>query len=381
MRRRVLSLSLAAVVVAMSAAVSGGVAVGQGEVREDLVVNGERVQPPSGWQAPRKIEFGEPRAHGGAQVQSSIRSWSTEDQIAYLESLDQPPLTAQVPARGPVPDKAVDERVVDERVDVDRGVEITVPPVVGTATGVAASTTDGTIRPAALTYDGTTPSSAVGKLFMLEGDTVRSLCSAAVVVANNRSTVMTAAHCLDTPGIDAVAFVPRYDYGTAPLGVWWLAAAFTSSCYTDVETACDWAFGVAHFNNGVPIQDVTGANGISFGYENVWQVEMHLYGYPARPTWVGLGGEYQVRCADLVDTVQVWQNRYHYSDCLMGPGASGGPWLAAFDSTTRLGIIGGINSFMFCPDPSCENPDTGIHTSRLRSHTASDYASVQNLYP
>ncbi|MFG2357546.1 trypsin-like serine peptidase [Streptomyces sp. NPDC048521] len=77
----------------------------------------------------------------------------------------------------------------------------------------------------------------VGRLFFTFSDGYDGSCTATVVTSANRSTVITAAHCLrgvGSPSADATwnhnfYFVPGYRNGTKPLGGFSIRTMATSS--------------------------------------------------------------------------------------------------------------------------------------------------------
>src|SRR4051794_31174944 len=92
-----------------------------------------------------------------------------------------------------------------------------------------------------------------GKVFFTEGG-LNYVCSGSVVPAANKSTVTTAGHCVNEgPGayVTNFAFVPAYNNGSAPYGVWSAKAlATTSQWRTSGDINYDVGFAVVGQVNG-----------------------------------------------------------------------------------------------------------------------------------
>ena len=100
---------------------------------------------------------------------------------------------------------------------------------------------------------------AVGALFtMSRGKLGQHFCTASVINSPHGDLVVTAAHCMS--GMSGVAFVPGYDHGAAPYGVWIVTKVYADRSWTSSSDPDD---DVAFLQVGqpgsiVPIEDVTG---------------------------------------------------------------------------------------------------------------------------
>lgn len=206
------------------------------------------------------------------------------------------------------------------------------------------------LRAAARAFDsgpvrnpGAEPYPSVGKVFLLlDGDPYS--CSAAIVRAPSRSLVWTAGHCLYEPGSPIGefatnwAFVPDYDNGRQPFGVW-----PASSLYVRTKWALD---GNQHFDFGAAVierkqgQDLQGAVGsaLPLGVNPKYDQKWKAIGLPS-------GNRFHD---------QMWQCRSAFRrkdrlkgsgppplgiGCDMTGGASGGPWI------TGKGKLGAVTAY------------------------------------
>lgn len=218
---------------------------------------------------------------------------------------------------------------------------------------------------AAYSGDGTV-AATVGRLFYVDHDGADSSCTATVVRSANRSTVVTAGHCVVTHnllGEDArwaenLMFVPGFRDGAMPYGAFPAALGVVDAQWVASGESSDYdqSFLVLGANEqGERVVDAVGAaHQIAFDPEVGQQV--HVFGYPraaaqqpehqGRPEFVGL------RLAHCWGTSQVVPS---YPDdpapshlrgvpCDMGGGSSGGPRFAAFDPEAGTGVVVGVNT-------------------------------------
>jgi hypothetical protein len=74
---------------------------------------------------------------------------------------------------------------------------------------------------------------AVGALFATSDGALRShFCSASVVDSPARDLLVTAAHCVTGPGSGSIVFVPGYDEGRIPYGVWRITRVIVGQGWT-----------------------------------------------------------------------------------------------------------------------------------------------------
>lgn len=186
------------------------------------------------------------------------------------------------------------------------------------------------------------PHIAIGKVFF----TLRGfdfVCSAASVTSRNpggpgnRRTILTAGHCLnDGGGIFATSFVfvPAYDQGEAPYGIWPATNLFTTSQWNSgqgLAFARDVGLALAAPGNGdyagENLHDVVGALGITFNKKKLLGNKYALNGYPVE----NFGGEEPIITLGSVSVLDpnFLPNPVGVPSLLTG-GASGGPWLLSY---------------------------------------------------
>jgi hypothetical protein len=173
---------------------------------------------------------------------------------------------------------------------------------------------------------GVFPNTVNGRLF----GRIRGLggysCSATVVDAANRSTVITAGHCVIDPRYGSahkLAFVPAYDRRARPFGTWVFERFVTQRAW---RRRANFNFDLAGIElsprNGVGIQDVVGAIPVS-PYLPVEQTYVAT-GYPENRS----RGEVMWRCTapfDGFDPRPIKHGPTAFAiGCDMGIGASGG---------------------------------------------------------
>jgi hypothetical protein len=177
---------------------------------------------------------------------------------------------------------------------------------------------------------------AIGAVFTeRSGRLERHFCTASVVDSPGGDLAVSAAHCFDeTSG--PVVFVPGYDRGATPYGVWRVTAVYTSPAWRATrDEDDDVAFlRLAPAPDGVPIQDVTGAERLGTG--GAARSYVQVVGYPSsldRPVW----------CANWTGGFGPAQLRFDCGGYTLG--TSGGPFLTDVsgptDEGTVIGVIGG----------------------------------------
>ncbi|MYU32317.1 MULTISPECIES: hypothetical protein [unclassified Streptomyces] len=204
----------------------------------------------------------------------------------------------------------------------------------------------------------------VGRLFFTFSDGYDGSCTATVVTSANRSTVITAAHCLRGVGAPSdddtwnhnLYFVPGYRNGTKPLGGFSIRTMATSSRWNaDPDTTASSDLAVAGYDTGLlvanpaaggrPIGDVTGSQRIGFD-QPVEGEFVHTFGYP-KAGLNGSGDSYvgsrMIHCAGPSrpgpEAPLLWGET-----CDMSSGSSGGPHLARFDTRTGTGTVVGVTT-------------------------------------
>jgi V8-like Glu-specific endopeptidase len=230
------------------------------------------------------------------------------------------------------------------------GTIVTVTPANGAASDIA----DGFVRAvrnlASSSHVGQpfagTP--AVGALFTTsKGKLGQHFCTASVVHSPNADLVITAAHCVTgTPG--TIAFVPGYDKGKSPYGVWTVTRVYvdrgwSSSASPDDDVAF---LRVSQSWSSVPVEDVTGAEQLGTGTPPARELA-EVIGYPN-------SSNEPITCQNWLKTPMKDQLEF---DCGgYAEGTSGGPFLAGVSQKTEqgtvIGVIGGYEQGGDTPDVS-----------------------------
>jgi hypothetical protein len=207
------------------------------------------------------------------------------------------------------------------------------------------------------------PNRQIGVLFFdtkIGNGEVWSHCSATAINSENRSTVVTAGHCVFNPDPDEngrvdgngywyehVQFCPGYQYG-CKLGRWHSRAMWTTPSWfygSGANRAYDWRDDVAMVvvksnpSKGLLVNAV-GAQGIAFN-ESVG-IMRHAFGYPASdwrfPAFV-YDGKDLIYCRGR----DVYAAGRVLIACTMTGGASGGPWLIRPNASWG-GYVNSVNS-------------------------------------
>ncbi|MFJ8535938.1 trypsin-like serine peptidase [Streptomyces sp. NPDC093591] len=179
----------------------------------------------------------------------------------------------------------------------------------------------------------------VGRLFFTNDKGQDTYCTATAVQSRNRSTVMTAGHCVQPPAAPDnyhinMVFVPGYSDGKRPYGVFAVrAVAMPRSWAQDAQN--DVAAVVVDQGNEA-LTDAVGAQAVAFDREPGDAVT--VFGYPDSQEQ---RGEHLMYCAGTTSTAS---DRKQSVRCPMEGGSSGGPWLAGFDQKSGQGTLVSVNS-------------------------------------
>ncbi|MFF0306568.1 trypsin-like serine peptidase [Streptosporangium sp. NPDC004379] len=195
---------------------------------------------------------------------------------------------------------------------------------------------------AAWTRGGTVAKTAGRVFFTYQGR--NASCSATAVTGGNRSTVITAGHCVRMGGAFHTnwVFVPGYANGERPYGTWVATALYTTPQWNNGEDVnYDVAAAVVAPLEGRSLTDVVGGQGVSFNQPR--RQRMHAFGYPAAAPYDGSSLTY---CAGQTFD-DFMMSRDLGLNCTMNGGSSGGPWFAGFDENTGLGTVNSVNSFKY----------------------------------
>ena len=188
-----------------------------------------------------------------------------------------------------------------------------------------------TLQTEAQTFAGTP---AVGALFTVTsgGGLGGHFCSASVVDSPARDLVITAAHCVGGGGNVQLAFVPGYDSGRMPYGIWRVTRVIVDQSWISSENPnADVAFLTVTGQDGARIQDITGGERLGIGQAAGQYVR--VIGYPQ-------ASNVPIRCGNLVRSFGPTQLVFdcgRYTD-----GTSGGPLLEDVNPTTGLGTVIGV---------------------------------------
>jgi V8-like Glu-specific endopeptidase len=205
---------------------------------------------------------------------------------------------------------------------------------------------------------------AVGALFTWSAGKLGShFCTGSVVSSPQGDLVVTAAHCVSGLPDSSMAFVPGYNRGTAPYGVWTVTKVYTDHAWaSSADPDDDVAFlQVSQPGSIVPIQDVTGAEQLRTGTGARQLVD--VIGYPD-------AADEPIACRGWTSEPMAGQLEFDcggYTD-----GTSGGPFLADVDAATGqgtvIGVIGGYEQGGDTPDVS--------YSSVFGANVASLYADA-----
>lgn len=198
-------------------------------------------------------------------------------------------------------------------------------------------------------------------------------CSASVVDAVNRSTLVTAGHCAkDGRGAWARnwTFVPAYSAGDSPNGRFTARDLLVAPPWSgEADDSYDFAMVVLNTDGGTPVQDRVGSQKIAF---DSWTedrvrdgVQVYTFGYPAESPYNGKNLHY---CSGRTkpDTGGTTANGVR---CTMTQGSSGGPWFTGFDPSTGQGTISSVVSFKYANDRRTQyGPRLGSEARELYDH-------------
>jgi len=192
---------------------------------------------------------------------------------------------------------------------------------------------------------------AVGALFTTSaGKLGAHFCTASVVHSAAGNLLVTAAHCVSSYSSTSpadLAFVPGYDDGAAPYGVWAVTRIFVDADWVSTaDPDDDVAFlVVSQGGASTRIEDLTGAEhlGISRATAGVDRV----IGYPGNRNK-------PVSCQNRLIALSPTQLQFNCAN--FTDGTSGGPFLVSIQPGTGdgtvIGVIGGYQAGGYSPDIS-----------------------------
>jgi V8-like Glu-specific endopeptidase len=179
------------------------------------------------------------------------------------------------------------------------------------------------------------------------------VCSGSAVSSPDRSTVLTAGHCVHDPDVGAYAtrwvFVPGYARDARPYGMFPAAhLAAPAGWRTGRDYDVDLAFVDVDPNEaGRLLTDVVGGQPVAFATPRGRAVQ--ALGYPAQDPW---DGELLIGCSGPVrQDPRARASTDQGLACTMTGGSSGGPWLSDFDPVTGRGTLTSVTSFGYTDEP------------------------------
>ena len=180
-------------------------------------------------------------------------------------------------------------------------------------------------------FSGTPP---VGALFAASaGKLNQHFCTASVVDSPAGDLVITAAHCVtSTPG--ALVFVPGFNQGSKPYGVWTVTKVYVDQAWSSSSSQDDdFAFlRVSQPGSSVPVEDVTGAERLGTDAP-ASRALVQVIGYPSATNQ-------PVTCQNPIKQPMADQLEF---DCDgYTNGTSGGPFLSDVDQATGQGLVIGV---------------------------------------
>ncbi|MFD7408943.1 trypsin-like serine peptidase [Streptomyces sp. NPDC059866] len=259
------------------------------------------------------------------------------------------PLSAQERARGFWTPERMRQATPLDVLSVDRSDVGAPAPRKGKKAIIAPSAPASPVGPLAFPHSGGawTGGGAVVKtagrvFFTYQGRTAS--CSGNAVTSANKSTVVTAGHCVKLEGSWHTnwVFVPGYHDGQAPYGRWAAAKTLSTPQWTDSEDInYDIGAAVVAPLDGKKLTDVVGGQGLAFntGYNKA----MYAFGFPAAAPY---DGEKFIYCSGTTYRDFLLSGD-HGLTCDMTGGSSGGPWFTQFDESTGTGLQSSVNSFKY----------------------------------
>ena len=215
------------------------------------------------------------------------------------------------------------------------------PPLSATGPGaVTSSTEQGDFFPTGIE---SFPLRVHGKVFFrVDGQDFQ--CSGTVVVSKGKNVVFTAGHCVFDRETGAYAeqlvFVPAFQEGATPLGIWPASAVFTTTRYVE-NGDLSHDIGAAVLDDKIQLE--LGARKIAFRLDPTDR-PYTIYGYPADPDPPYDGGAL-VGCRSTIvgrDSQQGSPAPIAAAPCEMRAGSSGGGWI------TEGGLLNSVVSYTYC---------------------------------
>jgi V8-like Glu-specific endopeptidase len=216
------------------------------------------------------------------------------------------------------------------------GVAVTLTPASGAASDIATGFVQAVrhLGGPSRNSQAFTGTPAVGALFTTSaGQLGQHFCTASVIDSPNGDLAITAAHCV-TGTSGTIDFVPGYDDGSAPYGVWTVTKVYVDAAWSSASsTADDFAIlRIGQPDSSEPIEDETGAERLATGSPAISQ-QVQVIGYPN-------GANQPITCQNWLKEPMASQLEFDcggYTD-----GTSGGPFLSGVNQATGQGIVIGV---------------------------------------
>ena len=176
---------------------------------------------------------------------------------------------------------------------------------------------------------------AIGALFTIakDGSLGSHFCTASVVESPAGDVILTAAHCTTGRTVGTYAFVPGYNGGRPPLGIWTVTATFVDQAWAEsADPDDDFAFLIVQrTDSDGSLQRLTGAEHMG-AYVSPSR-RFHVVGYP----------DTQNRPIGCTNSLVPFTPTQLQFDCGgYTNGTSGSPLIANPDPATGLGIVIGV---------------------------------------
>ncbi|MFE7647482.1 trypsin-like serine peptidase [Streptomyces phaeoluteigriseus] len=185
--------------------------------------------------------------------------------------------------------------------------------------------------------------STAGRVFFTYQGRTAS-CSGNAVTSANKSTVITAGHCVKLEGAWHTnwVFAPGYHDGQAPYGRWTASKTLSTPQWTASEDInYDIGAAVVAPLDGKRLTDAVGGQGLAFN--TGYNLAMYSFGFPAASPY---NGEKFIYCSGTTNRDFLLSND-HGMTCNMTGGSSGGPWFTQFNESTGTGLLSSVNSFKY----------------------------------
>lgn len=203
-----------------------------------------------------------------------------------------------------------------------------------------------------------------GKIFFKRpGKLRRGRCSASAINSESKRLIITAAHCVHDfksgKRYQNIVFIPGYHKWQKPVGKFAVKSSRVFTTYTkyaenskgDLRARgmnVDISIAVTHKDKkGRRLVNLVGGHGVKLG-GNDFTRDVMIKGYPMNRAW-----GWQQRACDDNTRKYKWYDKYadetfkfyQVKGCDFGGGASGGPWLTKYNSSTGRGYVRSVSSF------------------------------------